>query len=789
MPVAPASGQPSPAASRPRWRRILAAPPTGWSSLLLLAVMLGVAGLVLDAPQLAGVGPHGRSQTAFLAPALLLGGAAGFLLARLPLPTGLAHPVGAALGSAFVLIAAADAVSSAPGLGERLMALNASAARLFGEVFVDRQRTGETSGFLLVVGSIAWTTGYFAAFNLFRRAAVAPGVVAVATMVLVVCLSPSVDVAALYPFLVVLTGAALLLILRTNLAHQQLAWRRRQIGDGRAVEGLYLRGGVLVSLVALLGAVALAANVAAAPLADAWRSFDRLPDIANELDRLFGGIRSRAPDANGSFGERTAVQGTWESGTDVVFTVVASDGRGYYWTGATYDRFDGAEWRQEDLDRQAVDAFAELLAASADAVSGSLEGLRTVRLAVTGEGLLGDTLLSPATPLTVDRDASVLLVGDGGPLAEVEFRERLPEGGSYTVEARVPVENGDGLTQNRLAAAGWSYPAWAKRYTGIDAGTLSDSARGTMAALVRQLDDDRRDPFHVAKALEDWFARTGGFDYALDVTDVCLPTEGVVDCLLRSKVGFCQHYATSMTLMLRSQSIPARYVQGYLPGQRIGERSWAVEEGAAHAWVEVYFPSYGWVRFDPTPGGNAVNGQRQNDLPVGAPVPTPEPLDPAAPDPTPVFSDPPTPSPDPAIAPVDGGPVDPILPHLPWPAILLGGLAVASLLLVVIAIARLRRLPGREPDLLYRGIVALATRAGRGPRPTETAYEFTASLAEAVPGVTRELHAVAHAKVEATYGGQGSAGIGIDALVDAYRRARRALLRLAIRRRTRRGGG
>ena len=61
-------------------------------------------------------------------------------------------------------------------------------------------------------------------------------------------------------------------------------------------------------------------------------------------------------------------------------------------------------------------------------------------------------------------------------------------------------------------------------------------------------------------------------------------------------------------MLLRELGVPARYVLGYLPGHEQEDGSFRVDRSASHAWVEVYFPRYGWVEFDPTPG-NAENGQ------------------------------------------------------------------------------------------------------------------------------------------------------------------------------------
>jgi hypothetical protein len=60
-----------------------------------------------------------------------------------------------------------------------------------------------------------------------------------------------------------------------------------------------------------------------------------------------------------------------------------------------------------------------------------------------------------------------------------------------------------------------------------------------------------------------------------------------------------------MTVMLRSIGIPARYVTGFLPGEYndLGG-DYIIRQSDAHSWVEVYFPNYGWVTFDPTPSGS-----------------------------------------------------------------------------------------------------------------------------------------------------------------------------------------
>jgi hypothetical protein len=76
--------------------------------------------------------------------------------------------------------------------------------------------------------------------------------------------------------------------------------------------------------------------------------------------------------------------------------------------------------------------------------------------------------------------------------------------------------------------------------------------------------------------------------------------------LFTSRAGNCEYFAAAMTVMLRDVGVPARYVGGFLSGEYndVGG-DWIVRASDAHVWVEVFFPGYGWITFDPTPPGDA----------------------------------------------------------------------------------------------------------------------------------------------------------------------------------------
>ena len=247
----------------------------------------------------------------------------------------------------------------------------------------------------------------------------------------------------------------------------------------------------------------------------------------------------------------------------------------------------------------------------------------------------------------------------------------------------------------------------------------------------------------------------------------------IVECFAHYGRGFCQHYATTMAIFLRAQGIPARIVEGYLPGKRTPQGEERIDGQARHQWVEVYFPRYGWVMFDPTGGGVS----RQQTLPAGVAGASLPPLSSGGVLPQP------TRRPDTEPSDQVTGPGRTRIP--------VGGLIAVAILLAVIvgglAFIAWQRGPrtGTTADHAYRTVTRLAARFGFGPRPNQTVYEYSGSLGEVLPIVRPELEMVAQAKVETVYGRGRLSDDRLRALRAAERRLRLNLLRLAFRRRDR----
>jgi transglutaminase-like putative cysteine protease len=95
------------------------------------------------------------------------------------------------------------------------------------------------------------------------------------------------------------------------------------------------------------------------------------------------------------------------------------------------------------------------------------------------------------------------------------------------------------------------------------------------------------------------FLRKGRFIYTLEPP--ILGADSVDEFLFDSKAGFCEHFASAFTVLMRAAGVPARVVTGYQGGDlNPVDRIVTVRQSDAHAWTEVFLAGRGWVRIDPT---------------------------------------------------------------------------------------------------------------------------------------------------------------------------------------------
>ena len=137
--------------------------------------------------------------------------------------------------------------------------------------------------------------------------------------------------------------------------------------------------------------------------------------------------------------------------------------------------------------------------------------------------------------------------------------------------------------------------------------TKTDGVSDEVQNILDKLTDNSSGRYETVKRLENFL---GSMEYA--TKDVAFPAE-ITDgksfldhFLLKSRRGYCMHYATAFVLMAREMGVPCRYVQGYSVGTD-GSENVTVTQNNAHAWPEVYFDNVGWIAFEPTPGYSGGN--------------------------------------------------------------------------------------------------------------------------------------------------------------------------------------
>ena len=100
-----------------------------------------------------------------------------------------------------------------------------------------------------------------------------------------------------------------------------------------------------------------------------------------------------------------------------------------------------------------------------------------------------------------------------------------------------------------------------------------------------------------------WFLEQG-FRYTLE-PGVLPKKAGLDHFLFEQQEGFCEHFASAFTALMREAGVPARLVVGYQGGEWVlpvggGDGHLQVRQSDAHAWSEVWLPTEGWTRVDPT---------------------------------------------------------------------------------------------------------------------------------------------------------------------------------------------
>ncbi len=540
-----------------------------WTS---FAILLLVVVLPMESLRAAAWVPNLESLAWFA-----IGGAVvGLVAARTPLRPIVAHLLGLAIGGELVFIHFARIATE----GEWGAQVAALATRI--STWLDAARRGGASNdtvmFALTLALLAWTVAYFGAWYLLRTRS--PWWTIVPSLV-VVLLNCSYDWSLLRYFYATL-AASLLLLAAVDEWRRQETWARRRVPSQAGLRLTVLGGAALAAPLLLL-----AWQVPALHASDRFQGvWDTLPNpllpFQTQFERLFSAVQARQGGVRAlAFASSISPRGAFELGDTPLLEIEAP--RGAYWRANTLDYYTGQAMVSTDVTE--APAGPGLIGAGPP----DYEAREMIEQRVRVLANRTSAVFAVDTPVEIQAPALLAYRGTPADFAALRLAVPLRRGEEYTVQSSVSVASAE-----QLRKAGTDYPDWVRRYL-----QLPDTLPQRVHAVATRVTMGAPDPYDKALRVEAYLR-----DFPYTTTDVPTPPpnrDWVDYMLFDAKRGYCDYYATAMVVLLRSQGVPARVAQGFATGEYDAQRHvFIVRESQAHSWVEVFFPRYGWIVFEPS---------------------------------------------------------------------------------------------------------------------------------------------------------------------------------------------
>ena len=560
----------------------------GWSTLILLAAMILAASFAIMQTELI-------SGLSIVPVAALLGLLAGFALAKSEFRSSRAHIFAIIFGLFTIFYLLGRILPQELIWRDRIFNILTRQAAWLQKAF-----DGGTSrdGLIFVVQTTAvyWLLGYTSAWYTFRyprlwRAVVPMGLVLISVVYYYNGPRPLVLYLAFFAVL------ALLFAARTHLAAQERQWRSASVRYERSIWFDFLRAAFLVAVIILFLSWSMPAFSANTSVNDAlsnaqgpWREFQ------DDWTRLFSSLRTYGRVTADPYDDSLVLGGPRTVGNTLIMDVsVPRELPFVYWQAIAYDTYEDGGWKITE----ATDTRLHFPDDGALEVPPSRAREAVQQVVVN---YLPNSSFLYAAPEVVgsDRQMFVESARDGEDqelVSSLRSRYILRQGDRYEVFSRV--SNADATS---LRAAGTDYPDWVlERYLQVP-----DSITPETISLAEELAAPFDTPFDISIAVRDYLRDniTYNDQIAAPPDDV----EPVHYTLFVTQEGYCNYYASAMAMMLRSQGVPSRVVSGYAQGEyEEASQSYRVRANNAHTWVEVYFPEYGWIQFEPTASIPVVN--------------------------------------------------------------------------------------------------------------------------------------------------------------------------------------
>ncbi len=553
----------------------------GWTTLLLLVGMVLIAAIaIMQTELIAGLD--------LIPISAMMGLLAGVALAKSKFKDGTAHFFALVFGlfSIFYLVGLV-----LPGdliWRERVFNILVRQA-----AWIQKAFSGGTSrdGLIFVIQTTAvyWLLGYTAAWYTFRyprlwRAIIPTGLVLMSVVYYYNGPRP------LLLYLAVFAVLALLFAARTHLAAQESKWRSTAVRYERGIWFDFLRAAFLVSIFVLFLSWSLPSLSASTSVNDAlsstqgpWREFQ------DDWTRLFSSLRAYGSGTTDPYEDSLVLGGPRTVGETLIMDVaVPLQLPNVYWQAIAYSIYEDGGWQiDEDTDTRLHfpdDGTLNLPPSWARDV---------VPQQVTN--YLPNSSFIYAAPEVIETDRQMFVESirdndDNELISSVRSRYVLRQGDQYEVSSRISIADAESLRSSSTL-----YPEWVTdRYL-----QLPESITPETSNLAEELTAAFETPFDKSIAVRDYLRNNIKYNDQIEA-----PPEGIDPVhytLFESQEGYCNYYASAMAVMLRSQGVPARVVSGYAQGEYDeASQSYRVRANNAHTWVEVYFPQYGWIQFEPT---------------------------------------------------------------------------------------------------------------------------------------------------------------------------------------------
>jgi transglutaminase-like putative cysteine protease len=424
--------------------------------------------------------------------------------------------------------------------------------------------------------------------------------------------------------LIIMLAALILLIMRIHLVNQLTLWT----SEGLYVDRVWLQNmtrrfvqvGALFTLFILLISLMLPIVSQSASGANFWNNMDNM--WANITHGQFSlsspGMLFQPYQASADFfGDQLSITGNVNLPTgEVLYYTASPKSQPQYLEGFTYDNFDGHTWTSTTSNASLLFRANKSLPIATP--NSKQQITTTVSIVRPPEGTK-HYLFAPAQPFSFNVPTTLYNIGNGIITAWTQQNPLTP-GESYQVISLIPDATAQELSnvQSPQDNPGlWSNIDQSYMQTPPDLSSFP-----IVQNTLKQWTLDSTNVYSEMKALESHLSDQTYFKYSVSNPPVPSNVDAVA-WLLQTHQGYCTYYASAMVIMARMLGVPARIVNGFSQGNLQGNK-WVVNGEDAHSWVQVYFPGYGWINFDPTPGYSVPGGQteQQSPTPVQTQSPT-----------------------------------------------------------------------------------------------------------------------------------------------------------------------